>query len=266
MSRPDGRRPSASLVPPQHGAWAFLGLPLAVGWSVAAWTPLLVPLAVAWVAAYPTSYFVLAVAAERGRRHPRPERFRRPLALWAAPTLLSLAVLVAFRPWLVWVGLAYLAAFAVNLAFATRRQDRALVNDAVFVAECATMVPVTWAVSVGAGGWAPPQPVPRSVWVLTAAVALVLVGSTLQVKSLIRERSDRRFAQASRIVAAASVPAAAALAVSWGLPSGLWLVLPFGYFAVRAFAIRRPPRPGAIGVVELGGFVLLAAAAFLAQT
>ena len=258
----------APLVPPQHGAWAFLGLPVVVGWAVAPWTPLLVPLAVAWIAAYPASYFVLAVVAEGSRRHPQPGRFVRPLVVWAVPALACGVATAWFRPWLVWVGLAYLAAFAVNLAYARRRADRALANDVVLVVECAAMVPVTWAVGAGDRGWVAPLPVPTTVWVLTVAVALLLAGSTVQVKSLIRERADPRYARSSRGLAATSVLLAVGLAVCWGLPAGWWLVLPFAYFAVRAFAVRadagrRAPRPGLIGVVELGGFLLLALVAVL---
>lgn len=256
---------SVSLVPPQHGAWAFLGLPLVVGWTVATWTPLLPVLALAWVTAYPASYFALAIVADRSRRRPQPERFVRPLVVWSAPVVVGGIVLLWMRPWLVWVALAYLAAFAVNVAYARRRDDRALTNDVVFVVECAAMVAVTWAVSVGDNGWTPPSPVPTDVWILTLAVALLLAGSTMHVKSLIRERSDPRYARASRVVAIVSVALAAGLAVWWGLPSGWWLVLPFAYAAARSFVVRDPgTRPGMIGMVELVGFVLMAVAAVLA--
>ncbi|MFN8170665.1 MAG: YwiC-like family protein [Candidatus Nanopelagicales bacterium] len=40
-------------MPPQHGAWAFLGLPV-VGEPRTHWTPLLLALALTWVGAYPT--------------------------------------------------------------------------------------------------------------------------------------------------------------------------------------------------------------------
>lgn len=256
---------SVSLVPPQHGAWAFLGLPLVVGWTVASWTPLLVLLAVAWIAAYPASYFALTIVADRSRRRPQPERYVRPLVVWSVPVVVCGLVLLWFRPWLAWVVLAYVVAFAVNVAYARRRDDRALTNDAVFIVECAAMVVVTWAVTASDGGWRLPLPVPDDVWILTLAVALLLAGSTLHVKSLIRERSDPRYARASRLVAVISVALAAGLALWWGLPSGWWLTLPFVYAAVRSFVVRDPgTRPGKIGMVELVAFVLLAVAAALA--
>ncbi len=251
-------------MPPQHGAWAFLGLPLAVGATVSVGTPLLLVLAVGWIAAYPASYFVLAMVKDATSRHPDPARFRRPLLLWSAVVAPSALVLLWARPWLVWVGLLYLATFAVNVAFARRRDERALLNDGVFILQCTLMVPVTWAVSVGDDGWVPPalSGAPPHLWVLTVATALLLTGSTLHVKSLIRERANARFRAASRWFALLSLAAAFGLAAWWGLPSGAALVVPFAYFAVRALAMRGPaPRPSRIGLIELVGFLLLVAAA-----
>ena len=135
------------------------------------------------------------------------------------------------------------ALFAVNIAFARRRDERALVNDAVFVVECAAMVPVTWAVAAGGTTLAPPPlaSVPAHVWVLTVAVALLLSGSTLHVKSLIRERADPRFARASRVVRV-GLPARGSLGLAawWGLPSGLLLVVPFAWFALRSMLLADP--------------------------
>jgi hypothetical protein len=253
----------STYLPPQHGAWAFLALPLVLGATVAAWTPLFVVLAVAWVAAYPLSYAALGLARAR-----RPGRFRRPLLLWSAVVFPATAVLLVWRPWLLWVGLAYAAAFGVNLAYARRNDERALVNDVVFVAECTAMVAVTWGVGAGGQTWTPPAltSVPAPVWILVVVCALVLLGSTLHVKSLIRERRDPRFARASRVLALACVPVALVLAAWWGWPRGAWLVLPFVVLAVRAFVVgRRPARPGVIGMVELVAFVVVAVSAALAS-
>jgi YwiC-like protein len=247
-------------VPPQHGAWAFLALPVAAAVTVSPWTPLLLLLAAAWACAYPASYFVLALVRDRASRHPDAGRFVRPLAIWwIAVVAVGLPLLLA-RPWLAWVALGYAALFAVNIAFARRRDERALVNDAVFVVECASMVPVTWAVAAGGATLALPSPasVPAHVWVLTVAVALVLIGSTLHVKSLIRERADPRFARASGLLAWASLLASLGLAAWWGLPSGLLLVAPFAWFAFRSALLADPAsRPARIGMIELVGFVLL---------
>lgn len=252
----------SAYVPPQHGAWAFLALPLVLGFIVAPWTPLLLALAIAWIAAYPLSYAALGLV-----RAKRPQRFRAPLLIWSAVVLPAVGILVVGRPWLLWVGVAYTALFAINLGYARRNRERALTNDVVFVVECSAMVAVTWAVGAGDQSWTPPGlgSVPDDVWALVAVCALVLLGSTLHVKSLIRERQDRRYARASLVVASASVPAAVALAVWWGWPSGVWLIVPFIVLVLRAFAVpRRSMRPGAIGMVELACFVLVAASAALA--
>lgn len=254
-------------MPPQHGAWAFLALPVIVAVTVSPWTPLLLLVAAAWVCAYPASYFVLALVRDRTSRHPDARRFVRPLVIWWVPTLAAGIPLLIARPWLVWVAIGYAALFTVNIIFARRRDERALVNDAVFVIECAAMVPVTWAVAAGGSTLAPPAlaDVPTHAWVLTVAVALLLSGSTLHVKSLIRERADHRFARASRVFAWICLAVALGLAAWWGLPTGLLLVLPFAWFTFRSMLLADPAlRPARIGMVELVGFVLLVLASALA--
>jgi hypothetical protein len=263
VARGTSRRDVPVFIPPQHGAWAFLVLPLALGITVTTRTPLLILLAVSWVAAYPMSY--AAFGLMRGKR---TGRFRVPLLVWGAIVVASSAILLAWRPWLVWVGLVYAALWAVNLAYARRSDERALANDAVLIVECAGMVAVTWAVGVGDRSLRPPglDLVPGHVWVLVVVCALVLLGSTLHVKSLIRERRDPRFASASLAVALASVPGSLALAAWWGWPDGMWLVLPFAAFAVRAVVVPRLSlRPGAIGAIELVCFVLVLTAVLAAS-
>ena len=242
-------------VPPQHGAWAFLGLPVLLALTVAPFTWPVAVLASAWVIAYPWSYALLGIVRAR-----RKQRFRRPLLVYSAVLVPLVAVLLYVRPWLVWVGAAFTLLFLVNVRYALRNDERALVNDLVFIVECSAMVLVTWAVAVGGSTWALPSPavVPTQVWVLTAACALVLLGSTLHVKSLIRERRDSRYALASRVVGVVGGVVSLALAAWWGLPSGLWLVPPFVALAVRAFVVgRRPMRAGIIGMIELAGFALV---------
>ena len=244
-------RTQTSLVPPQHGAWAFIGLPLVLGALVtpASWTtPVLV-----WAAltGYPASYFALSMTRAR-----RPARFRRPLAVWSLAAVLPVVMLVAARPWLVVVGLGYACLFAVNLAFARRNHERDLVNDAVLIAEGVALVPLTW--------WLAEQgtTIPQRAWLLTAVCALVLVGSTLHVKSLLRERRNPAYATASRAFAGASLVAAVGIASVWGLPEGLGLVAPFVVLLLRS--LKRDWggwRPARIGLLELTFSVAVAAGA-----
>lgn len=252
----------SSYVPPQHGAWAFLGLPLVLGAIVSPPSWALLPLAVAWVVAYPWSYAALGLVRARHKR-----RFVKPLLVWSAVLVPAVVVLLALRPWLLWWSPLFLVGFGINLLYASRNDERALLNDLVFVLECAAIVVVTWGVCVGGRMMTPPAlaDVPVQVWLLALVCALVLTGSTLHVKSLIRERRDPRYARASRIYAVACLAASPLLAIAWGLPGGWWFVLPFAALAVRAFRVGPgTAKPAVLGIVELVGFVLAALAAALA--
>lgn len=256
--RPAARR--APVLPPQHGAWAFLALPVVLACTVSTPTWWTAVLTVAWFAAYPASY-----AGARLLRDRRPERFRRPFALWSALAFVPAAVLLIRFPWLAWVGGVLIALVAVNVRYALRNNERALTNDLVVVTECALLVPVTWAVSTGATMVPLPGTVPVQIAVLTTVCWLVLAGSTLHVKSLIRERGDPRYARASRAFAVLSVVASVALVRIWGWPEAWPLVVPFVALAVRAFLVgRRPARAAVIGLVELATFGLVVVAAALA--
>ena len=142
-------------LPPQHGAWAFLAVPLllAAPLSGAGWV--LAPFAVAWVAAYPWSYFALqwwrAPVSRRGR-------YTRPLAVWTAVVLPLAVLLLVLRPWLVWAGLLWGAAFAVSALFARRNDERSLANDLVQVGQSASVIPVVTLLGLGAFSLAPPPP------------------------------------------------------------------------------------------------------------
>ncbi|MFA7323522.1 MAG: YwiC-like family protein [Candidatus Nanopelagicales bacterium] len=250
-------------IPPQHGAWAFLGLPLALGIVVVPWNPLLAVLAVAWIAVYPMSYAALGMV-----RSKRPERFRRPFAAWLAVVIPACLILLWESPWLAWVGGLYFLLFLANVRYARRNDERAIQNDLVFITECSAMVWIMWAVGAGGRSWVPTflNSAPARVWILVMLCALTLLGSTLHVKSLIRERRDPRFSRTSKFVADGSIAIALCLAAWWGFPNGLWLVLPFIAMAARTRIIgRKPMRPGAIGIIELWMFILVLISALLAS-
>lgn len=260
-ARPPGpsRRKNDRIVPDQHGAWGFLLLPVVLGLAAGGWSPAVPVLVVAWVAAYPLTWALTGLLTAR-----RPQRFRRALVVWSVVAVPAAAAAAVLRPWLLYVGAVYVGLFLVNLWFARQRRERSLVNDLVLVAECTGMVPVVVGVAA-ADGWAVPTGAMTEsvVIVLALACAVTLVGSTLHVKSLIRERRNPRYARASQAYAVASV-AAMTVAVTVAEVS-LLLVAPFVALAVRAYVVRDPRlRPAKIGLVELACLLVLAGCAFLA--
>ena len=247
------------IVPGQHGAWAFLALPLALAMTRTGWFPLLPAVAVAWVAAYPLSWAATGRLTAR-----RPERFDQALMTWAPIALLAGIPLLVARPWLVWVLLGYAALWLVNLGFASGRRERSLGNDLVLVAECTLMIPVTLGIGAVESGWSPPYDVLDSHLVLPmVACAGALLGSVLHVKSLIRERANPRYVMGSRAfaVAAALVVAVAAARAD----QSLWVVPPFVLLATRTWLVRGPAwRPAQLGMVELAGLSLVVVGVALA--
>lgn len=247
------------VVPDQHGAWAFLGLPLALAFTITGWFPLLLPTVVAWVAAYPLSWALTG----RLTAH-RPARFDRPLRVWTPLVVVAGAPVLASRPWLAWVLAGYAVLWLVNVTFASGHRERSLANDLVLVAECTLMVPVTLGIATGTRGWSPPLEVlsPTTV-LLCVATVVALVGSVLHVKSLIRRRHDPRYAWASRAFSVTGIGVVAAAAALTGGP--LWVVLPFVFLASRCWWVGGPGwRPARVGLVDLAGFVLVVGAFALA--
>lgn len=252
------RRWRRRLLPNQHGAWAFLVLPFLLGACASGWSPVLLPLLVAWIAAYPFSWAVAALASM-----PRPERYRPAAVVWGTVAVVAGSVVLVQRPWLAWAVAAYGVGFAVNVGFARARAERSLANDLVLVGECTLLVPLVVGVGSGRGGWDLPWEAMTdpAVLVWTTVCALTLVGSTVHVKSLIRERRNPRFARASKLLAVASVPLVVVVALDGGVP--WWSVaVPFALLAARALWLDDPgARPGRIGLIELVGFVAVVAGA-----
>lgn len=250
--RPSTR--SSRLVPDQHGAWAFLALPVALAGAVTTWTWVLVPTTLAWVLAYPAAWAVTGRLSA-----PRPERFDRALRVWCPLAVLAGAPVLVARPWLVWVVVLYTGLWLVNLRYAHHRRERSLVNDLVLVAECCLMVPVLVGIGVPATGWRPPLEVLDGHVALLVLVCFVtLTGSVLHVKSLIRERADPRYARAARDFSVAGAVAVAAVAAGIGAPD--WPTLVLLAAATRCWWVPRGWRPARVGLVELGVFVLVALA------
>jgi YwiC-like protein len=244
-------------IPPQHGAWAFLIVPVLIGFaitgaSLAGWLFL-----GAWISAHPVGYFggrALAVRARRGRWTRLARREARRAIPWAVLVALLGMPLALTRPWLLPAALGLAVLWAVGLVVADRRGERSMANDLLLVAQAAAAVPL--AVAVVAGPVAALGSLAGDTLVATLLVCAYLTGSVLHVKSLLREAGNptfRRLDVAWHMVALAC----AALVDPW------W-ILGFGPALARSVAMRPGARPGAIGGVEAIVSVLVVVAGLLA--
>lgn len=245
-------------IPPQHGAWAYLIIPLGVGWIEFGVQWLTVVFALAWIVAYPVSYFLGRAIAARINRGAWTDRAKRELG-YALPWVIVFGVLgvvlMAFRPWLIFAVLALGVLWVVSLALTVKGRERGISNDIVLIAMAATAVPIIWAISFDE-----PQPSswPASVWTISAILLVFFAGSVIHVKSLIREARDHRWRIADIVFHA--------LALGLFVVSP-WLLIAFIPALARSVAMRpgQKLKPGVIGVVELVMSVLIVVAIALAN-
>lgn len=237
-ARRRGRSPG--WLPPQHGAWAMLLLPVLAAVTVTGPHPLHLFLLGALLAAYPLSYFLLQAAKTGRLRRVRPQvtAYGVVAVLCAAPVVVARPAVLAYAP-------LFGVLAAVNAGFARRRRDRALVNDLAFVAQCGLLGFVVATVA---------EVPPAEVVGVTVVALGYLVGTILNVKTMIRERDSVRYRWASWAYHAVAVVAAA-----------LWAPAPVAvvFAALLARAVLLPGRritPKRVGLVELAGTLLVLAA------
>ncbi len=240
-SRKSRRR--LSLIPNQHGAWAFLVVPLLLGFTVAGWSWVGAGFAFAWVVSYPLSFYSMRVIRVWLKRHRLTRVAKRDLtaaAVWAVPLAIVGIPLLIVRPWLVVVGAVAAVLWSLSLWLSLRGQERSMANDLLLVAQAATAVPLMWAVttdSFAVGSF------PADVWELMALSAVYFTGTVIHVKSLIRKAKDRRWHWGSVVYHAVALVVMTLVSV--------WFVIPFAACLARSLFLKPGMRPAAIGGVEI---------------
>lgn len=232
-------------IPNQHGAWAMLIAPVVVGalpGGVNAWHLLLL---FSWLGAFCLNFFVSLSIKSR-----RPKRYQRQLLGYAAAT-------TAFGLPLVWhdadvlrLLVAAIPAFAVNVAFVLRRNERAWLNDVVGVALAGV---------VGYGAYLLGSSPTDDAHAFRAVVAICLyfVGTVIYVKTLIRERGSRLWLNLSYGFHAALT--ALCLLAGWWVLAVVALAL-----LIRAIAVPgRGWTPKRVGLTEIVSTTAVALAALL---
>lgn len=242
-------------VPTQHGAWAFMVVPLVLASVLGATSWFGLVFAVAWVAAYPASYFGGRALIYRIRRGEWSRKARTELTAalpWAIVAAVLAAALVIHQPLLLVAGIGIGVIWAISLRLTWLGRERGIANDVLLVVLASTAPLLMWL----AGASAPLPAMPSGIWLASLLSLLFFLGSVLHVKSLIREADDRRWH-----VASIAYHAVVVIGVGFISP---WLLLPFGAALLRTIVMRPPLRPGVIGAVEAGVSVLLVIGAVLA--
>jgi hypothetical protein len=245
-------------IPGQHGAWAFLVVPLLLGYVVTGWSWPATVYAIAWVLAYPASYYfgrAVVIRWRRGNWSRLAKRELRDAVAWMVLAAVPAIVLLVWRPWLIWVGALLVALWVCSVWLTRTGHERGASNDLLLVAQAALAVPVFWAIATDTPDLGIGDPAAADAWTAALICLVFFTGSVLHVKSLIREADDRRWALASRVFHVA------ALGMALISP---WLLLPFGAAAVRAFTVPVGSRPAVIGAVEIVVSVLVVVGGALA--
>lgn len=251
-------------MPNQHGAWAMLAVPFLVGVLRGGPHALHLLLAACWLLGY-FAFF----AAGLWLRSRRNSRYLPALLTYAGGCAVVGLGLVALRPDLLgWLRI-YVPIAAVSLLYSARRDDRALLNDIVTILAACMMAPVAatvgsraaQAVAGGADGIGVLRHVdPAMPWV-TAALATYFVGTSLYVKTVIRERRSRGYHVASGVYHA--LAAVFWLVAPWvGAPVppvARWLLVAFFVvMTVRAVVMAgRRVRPMKVGLGEIAASTVL---------
>lgn len=197
------------------------------------------PLLGAWLAGYLGSYYALQAVKTR-----RPRRFIGPLLLYAAVTVPLAVLVVVARPGVLPYAPAYAVLIGVNVGYAWRRRERALLNDLASVVQSCLIVPVAATV---AG-----VPV-RAVVGVFVVMLLYFTGTVVYVKTMIRKRGSTGYRRASITYHIA------ALGVAVWLGPAVTAV--FALLLARAWVLPgRPLAPKHVGLLEIANCLLLLAA------
>ena len=249
------RRRARGWVPDQHGAWAMLSLPPAVGIWLAGPVPAHLALVAFWFVGYLAYH-----AATRWLRTRHRSREFTPLVVYGSLALTLGAVTALAAPHLLRWSLVYAPLLAVSLTLTARGRERSLTNDLVTVVAAGLMTPVAFATAVGATGVGATGVGARAGWsgvvVATAVLTAYLAGTVFYVKTMIRERGRTGYLVASVGYHLAGVLAIAVLvATDW---QSVWSAAVWCLLALRAYALPainahrdRPLRPAVVGVGEI---------------
>jgi len=233
------------VIPHEHGGWAMVSVPFLVGVIASSPRWLHIPLFLAWLGFYLTAYPLLQSLKRKAGR----DRLYKWAAIYGTTALICLIPPLIGQPQLVWFAPVLCGLLVVNVWHVRQKRERSLVNDL-----CAMIVfslGGAAAYLIGSGGW------DYGMAIVMLFSFLYFTGSTFFVKSVFRERTNRRWTRLTLILHIVLL----LIPVAIGYP---WMALAYVFPAVRAFVYAgKPLRPMKTGIIEIIGSVLFVACALL---
>ncbi|MCW5953563.1 MAG: YwiC-like family protein [Propionibacteriaceae bacterium] len=258
------RTRTAGWLPNQHGAWAMLVVPFAVGtilcWRAGGLQVYLLPMLATWI----LGYFAFHAASGLLKSPPsRRYRWLPALAVYGTASLAAgLATVWLAGPAVLWWPAVFALPLGVALWLASRRQERHLAGGMLTTLLASAMVLVARFPDPLA---MPADPAFPAAGLLAAVTFGYFGGTVLHVKSMIRNRGQLAWRNASIgwyaawTVGTAGLVIAGALGRAWPV---FFLVATVRAWLLPVIASRRAVRPLAIGLVEIAlSAALLALAA-----
>ncbi|MGG3455923.1 hypothetical protein D3C81_756370 [compost metagenome] len=167
-------------IPNQHGAWAMLVVPFLFGMLASTPGAIHGLLFVCWLLIYLLMFPLL-----QWIRTGKAARFRKPVLFYGALLVPAAAALVLFRPIVLLMALLFVPLFAINALYAKRKRERALLNDIAAIVQFSLMVFISYKLGGGTDF--------RLAMELFLISTAYFIGTAFYVKTIIRERNNKRF-------------------------------------------------------------------------
>ncbi|CAM3659785.1 YwiC-like family protein [Mesobacillus zeae] len=167
-------------LPKQHGAWAMLIIPFWLGAAEGGIVWQHIPFFLGWLLLYLAVYPMLLIF--KGKK---VGFYRRWTLAYLLPALIFLMVPLFTEPRILYFGIAMIPFFCINAYYSSKNRDRALLNDlsAIFAFSTAGLAS-SYLSSASLSGEA---------LLVFAGMILFFGGSTLYVKTMVREKKNVRF-------------------------------------------------------------------------
>lgn len=231
------------VVPKQHGAWAMLLIPFILGVVASSFHLIHIPLFIGWFFLYLATYPLIMVV--KGKR----VAFYFKWAIGYLVISFVFLGVVLFDEWrMIYFGLAMIPFFLLNIYFVKKKNERAFTNDMVAIGVFCIGGLASFYIGKGS--------LTSEGWSVALIVFLYFLGSTFFIKSMIREKQNKRFRLYSWGYHFIVLLLIFALKESW-----LW-ILPFVPSMIRAVSLYNQK----LTIMQLGIVEIINSVIFLVST